>query len=381
MAHFEFHSYLASKFSNQTKLQITTKPLQGGFTNLTIRASFQPPVEYETHLLESVILKYAPPFVASDPTQPLSVYRQTIEAEALRILSGSGDIPAISELLQTYVGRVRVPQLVYHDVEENILWISDLGETNTLSKYLTFTPTPSAPDIKDTAIALGSFLGKLFVATRDPAPDAIALLSRPNVNEIVELVGGMTKKSLLRSHFSEAESLAARVEEALRDGGKQEQCIGMVDLWPESILIDSSRQCGLIDWEYFGLSNAASEIGMLLAHLHILTVINQSSVSVSAALRQFISSLLRSFVANMQAPSAYFKHRALVTHGRELINGFDLYSDKLDALARDAVVQAGVNSLRAAGRTEVDINLPILSLNGGEWIWADFGLLFSLPEV
>jgi len=37
----------------------------------------------------------------------------------------------------------------------------------------------------------------------------------------------------------------------------------MVDLWPGNILIDSDGNVGLVDWEYFGLSSAGSEIGML----------------------------------------------------------------------------------------------------------------------
>ena len=50
-------------------------------------------------------------------------------------------------------------------------------------------------------------------------------------------------------------------------------CLGMVDFWTESVLIGKenddndttnsrSCQCGLVDWEYFGVSSAASELGM-----------------------------------------------------------------------------------------------------------------------
>ena len=43
---------------------------------------------------------------------------------------------------------------------------------------------------------------------------------------------------------------------------KQEQCFGMVDLWPGSILVGDSF-LGLVDWEYAGKSSAGSELGML----------------------------------------------------------------------------------------------------------------------
>lgn len=257
MAHFDFHSYLTSKLPSHLQTQIAVQPLQGGFTNLAVWANFQPPVKYESHILESVILKYA-----SSPTQPLSVGRQTIEAEALRILGGSGVIPAIPELLRKYAGRVRIPHLVHHDMEQNVLWISDLGETISLSEYLTSTPPPSSSDVKGLATTLGSLLSELFAGTRDPAPDTIALLGHPHAGDAVELVGGLAKEVLIHSGITDAEVLAARVEEALRDNGRQEQCVGICDLWPGSILIDPVGRCGLIDWEYFGLSNAASEVGM-----------------------------------------------------------------------------------------------------------------------
>lgn len=262
MAHFNFHSYLASKLSSHGQVQTDIQLLQGGVTNLTVRASFQPPVEYKSHTLKSVVLKYAPPFIALIPTQPLFVARQAIEAEALRILGGSDVIPAIPELLGKYTGRVRVPHLVHHDVEYNVLWILDLGETSTLSEYLTSTPSPPPSDIKGLATTLGSLFSELFAVTRDPAPDVVALLTRAHAGDTIGPILGTTKASLLDSGITDAEVLTARVEEALRDGGRQEQCIGTGDLWPGNILIDSAGRCGLIDWEYFGLSNTASEIGM-----------------------------------------------------------------------------------------------------------------------
>lgn len=118
---------------------------------------------------------------------------------------------------------------------------------------------------------------------------------------------------------------------------------------------------------------------MLVAHLHIHTIIHRSSEPVLAVLQLFISDFLQSFVANLPAPSAYFKRRALITHGRKLVNSSNVYSDKLNDAAKGIMIQAGINSLRAAGQTETDIDLSILRLDDGQRIWGDFTTLFSLP--
>lgn len=51
-----------------------------------------------------------------------------------------------------------------------------------------------------------------------------------------------------------------------------------------------------------------------------------------------------------------FKHRFLISHGRELVNGVELYSGKLSDLSKVKVTQTGVKSLRAAGATPKDVN-------------------------
>jgi thiamine kinase-like enzyme len=81
----------------------------------------------------------------------------------------------------------------------------------------------------------------------------------------------VTKKVLATAGIANAELLTERVNQALQSNGTVEPCLGMVDLWPGNILIDSHCNVGLVDWEYFGLSTASSELGMLgelLSALH-----------------------------------------------------------------------------------------------------------------
>lgn len=90
----------------------------------------------------------------------------------------------------------------------------------------------------------------------------------------------------------------------------------------------------------------------------------------------FIAEFLQVFAKTLPPPSAFFKRMALISHGRELVNGPDLYGEKLDGQGT-RLVRAGIQSLRAAGAAEGDIDLDILKENGEEWIWRDFLILFS----
>jgi hypothetical protein len=110
--------------------------------------------------------------MAADPTQSMSVHRQVIEAEALVLLSGCS-IPAISQVLSRFP-TLRIPKLIHHDAERNVLWMTDLGETQTLSQYLASDPPQN--DIKRIATSLGEFLAVLFATTRNPSADTLSLV-------------------------------------------------------------------------------------------------------------------------------------------------------------------------------------------------------------
>lgn len=264
MALFDFAPYLSSVLSVPTK-NIFIHPLRGGLTNLTVRATFTPPAILDPSQfsqsrhpsLSSVVLKYAPPFIAADPSQPMSVRRQVVEAQALSLLSGDS-IAAISQVLSKFP-TVRIPELIHHDTEKNVLWMTDLGDTMTLSDYLASDPPSS--NIERIAAHLGEFFSEFFSATRDPSDDILP----PSIHnaETYLYLASVTKKVLTEAGHTDPERFAERVSEGLKSTGNVEPCLGMVDLWPGSILIDSRNDCGLVDWEYFGRSTASREIGML----------------------------------------------------------------------------------------------------------------------
>lgn len=270
MALFDFSSYIASLLS-LPQGHLSIQVLTGGYTNITVRATFTPSIHLSLlghpQSFDSVVLKYAPPFLAADPTQTLSVQRQVIEADALVLLSGSA-IPAIAAVLAKFPN-LQIPKFIHHDKERSVLWMTDLGDTLTLFDYL--TSDPPIQEIEQIGTALGEFLAELFLATRNPSAEALSHVTSNSSAEVHLVLISAVTKVLTGAGIGDAELLAERVERSLRDSGNVEPCLGMVDFWPGSIIIDARGNCGLVDWEYFGLSSASSELGMLGKTLPSLT--------------------------------------------------------------------------------------------------------------
>ena len=372
MTLFDFAPYLSAVLSVPTK-NISVQPLDGGLTNFTVRATFTPPASLsqfsQSRHLSSVVLKYAPPFVAADPSQSRSVHRQVVEAQALALLSG-GSIATISEVLSRFP-TIRIPKLIHHDTEQNVLWMTDLEDTLTLSRYLATNPPSST--VERIAAQLGEFLSEFFSATSDPSDDSLPPVGA-HTEETYSFLASVTKKILARAGNAEAERLAKRVSEGLKSIGTVEPCLGMVDLWPGSILIDSRGDCGLVDWEYFGRSTASSELGMLgtvisldfiiwfadegeVAHLHLILLKSQTSAHESTW--SFTTLFLESYFKRSVAPSLYFKRQVLLAYGRELVNNVEFSASELDEPSKQRALHLGIRSLTAAGNSENELDYSV----------------------
>ncbi|KAF8960240.1 hypothetical protein BDZ97DRAFT_1760876 [Flammula alnicola] len=102
-----------------------------------------------------VVLKHAPPYIATDPSQPMSVDRQVVEKRALQILAGEDpEFPQIE-----IVGDRR------NTKEKNVLWMADLGRIEK---------------IEQVASELGAFSAELYRATSDPPPRVLEFISDPS---------------------------------------------------------------------------------------------------------------------------------------------------------------------------------------------------------
>ena len=139
--------------------------------------------------------------MAADPSQPMSVHRQVVEAQALTLLSG-GSIPSISQVLSKFP-TIRIPELIHHDTELNVLWMTDLGDTLTLSDYLASNPPSSTTDSERIAAHLGEFLSEFFSATRDPSDDVLPSVT--HTEETYSFLASVTKKVLEKAGNKDAE--------------------------------------------------------------------------------------------------------------------------------------------------------------------------------
>jgi hypothetical protein len=272
---FDFISHLSSYFSILSN-HITIKELTGGYVNETVRATFSPPLDLSrlgfTQPIESIICKYAPPHMASNPAQPIDVYRQHAEANAMTLLNPESVSPMPASSLFKKYPSIRIPRLVHHDAAVNVLSMTDLGATTNLDRWLGSEPGPSMVDVERVAATLGQFYAEFYKSTQNPTPEMLERASnKPLLPGWYNTIVVMAKEVLAKQGVADHDVLVGRVEDCYYQSGKAETCIGIVDLWAGNILIDSSGNPGIIDWEYFGLSSASLELVGLSKSLLELT--------------------------------------------------------------------------------------------------------------
>ncbi|KAJ7118880.1 kinase-like domain-containing protein [Mycena epipterygia] len=362
----DFPSYLASQLTLEPA-DFQVHVLTGGLTNVTVRATFASPISMlEAQSFSSVVLKHAPPYLASDPTQAMSVHRQVIEANALRYLA---DEPQIRDLVAQFTD-LKIPQLIHHDTTANVLWMTDLGESQTLSKFLATSPPPADATVREIAATLGTFIARFWRITAHPAPEAAAAFARPDDGgDPVYFLASTALRVMSQCSVPDAEILSARVGTAMQAKDKLEPCLGMVDFWPGSILIGPDGSRGLVDWEYFGLSTPGAEIGMLVAHLHLIILGSRTVPEVCEAVRTFISVFLDSYGTHMPEASPYFKRQVMVAYGREMVTAVEFFAEDLDEAAQKVFLEAGVHSLRTAAESESEMDAKLVDAREIRQLW------------
>jgi 5-methylthioribose kinase len=204
---------------------------------------------------DSVIVKAAPPYIATAPDIALDPNRILFEAECLSGLGPGGELADLAS------ARIRAPRCLDIDAKRHILIMEDVGERPHLGERLLDTGGRT-----DWGRRLGEFIGKLHLRT----------VARPDIarrfnNIAIQRTRLAAQYRAIDAFFAKAglaapAGVAARVadlgERLLRPG----VCLTMGDLWPPSILIDT-KVLRLIDWEFAHYGNPAQDIGHLAAHL------------------------------------------------------------------------------------------------------------------
>jgi hypothetical protein len=224
------------------------EPLSGGLLNETWRAPGKD---------RSVIVKHAPPYIATAPDVPLDPGRAAFEARALFALAPEGRLSHVP------VDSVRPPLPIDFDEDRAVLVMEDLGSLPDLGAD--WRQPDSEVGGAGLAQALGSFVGRLHAATLDDGALAREFANLPIQRTRHEVQYCAVGPALRSAGIPEAEEHGARAVELGRRLQQPGRCLVMGDLWPPSVLRDGHR-LRVIDWEFTHFGIPAQDLGHLAAH-------------------------------------------------------------------------------------------------------------------
>ncbi|KAG8736503.1 hypothetical protein FRC11_002606, partial [Ceratobasidium sp. 423] len=305
--------------------------LSGGLVNFTARVNISDAKgEHECPFrdLRSVVAKYAPAFVASiGESAPFSQYRQVIEARALALLSQ----PSVSAYIES--SNVTFPKLIHHNPNVNVLVMSDLGDAQTLDKWLI-----SGPDVEVAAEigkSFGEFLARLgsvaeYIKQEDNPLNLFEHFDNPSIHELIFSVAvGTVESHLLKCGYDPADaafvgrlciSLHERQQARLK---RCEGVFGIGDSWPKSFLIDGKApklKLSVVDWEFAGMTGPLIDLSQLCAHLYLLC--QTSSPGVKSRVKAYALAMVRAHHAHAPEWQYQTEYRldAWTLFGREIVN-------------------------------------------------------------
>lgn len=202
----------------------------------------------------SLIAKYAPPHIASNPEVELSSSRIEFEAKALELF-GPG-----SPLCDLATQKIRPPRLLHFDPGISLLIMEDIGKLPGLDAAM-----DTGMPFDDIGQILGRFIGRLHAATyqteryreqfdnHDIQQTRYELQYLPAADYARE--AGAGDLDAFRS------STAALGEKLLGPGCT----LIMGDLWPPSLLVQDGT-LRIIDWEFAHYGRPLQDVGHFAAH-------------------------------------------------------------------------------------------------------------------
>jgi len=204
----------------------------------------------------TVIVKYAPPHVATQPGIPLDPGRILFEARALRALGASGVLAGVPDVW------ARVPAILDLHVDNHVLVMEDLGDLPDLASAI----ADEGFDPEVAGAALGGFVGRLHAHSLETPALAHAFdnraMQRTREEVQYQQVGSLCRDGGI-AEPDRMGAIAAALGERFRTPGR---CLTMGDLWPRSVLVDD-QGLRVIDWELCHYGHPAQDIGHLAAHV------------------------------------------------------------------------------------------------------------------
>lgn len=220
-------------------------PLSGGYLNFVWKLQAKP---------QNLVIKQAPPYIASQPDIPMDPERILFEGRALSLFMPGGPLHKL------WSNRVHTPKLLAMDEKDHLLIMEDLGTLPDLSGWL------YKNDPKDTGTRLGSFIGRLHGQTFGNA-DLKKRFNNKTIQQTrfaiqYDAIEDMLKRAGIADYKILGEKTRTMGKKFLEPG----LCLTMGDLWPCSILVENGK-IRLIDWEFCHFGYPAQDVGHLLAHL------------------------------------------------------------------------------------------------------------------
>ncbi|NGP88819.1 phosphotransferase [Fodinibius halophilus] len=204
---------------------------------------------------KDLIIKWAPPYIASNPDVPLSAERIHFEAKALQLFDEGNALDDLGG------NTVRPPRCLHFEEELNLLIMEDIGMAPSLDEWLTDNSAATAGK------KLGKFIGQLHRQTfankqlsrrfrnLDIQQTRLEVQYNPAADYAMQSGAAGVDFNLIQS---QTKTLG---QQLLKEGS----CLVMGDLWPPSVLVRRGEM-RIIDWEFSHFGQPLQDVGHFAAH-------------------------------------------------------------------------------------------------------------------
>ncbi|MFH5886219.1 phosphotransferase family protein [Halalkalibaculum sp. DA3122] len=203
---------------------------------------------------KNLIIKHAPPYIASNPDIPLNNNRIDFEARALELFESAETLSEISS------AQVRPPERLLYEPNQSLLVMEDIGSVPAIDSWLS-----SAAETTQIGSLLGHFIGQLHKKTFNDSGLRKQFNNKPiqeTRNQVQYQPAADYASEIISIQNTNFEARTKALGEKLLDPGK---CLVMGDLWPASILIKNGN-LRLIDWEFVHYGRPLQDAGHFVAH-------------------------------------------------------------------------------------------------------------------
>lgn len=219
--------------------------LSGGNINVVWRAKGE----------KNVIIKYAPPHIATNPDVALSDSRIDFEARVLKEFSKEGRLFDISS------DETRPPKLLAYVEEHSLIIMEDVGDFRELDKV-----NLCNHNSEKIGERLGRFIGNFHRSTlhNEAFGSEFHNFEIQNVRNLLQYQPAHNYVNVQDSALvDKLKNKCTDLGNRLTSPGK---CLIMGDLWPASVLVNQAWEIRIIDWEFVHFGRPLQDVGHCAAH-------------------------------------------------------------------------------------------------------------------